>query len=129
VYGILTPVVNGKRFFMNAHSNERFPMEAAEYDADILTVGRFIFSKAGFEKAIQVIRDAVDKKGWLVIDEIGPIELRGEGFRDILKEILAIRKEKIVLIVRQGLVEKVKEQFIIQEAEIITDISVIKKLS
>jgi nucleoside-triphosphatase THEP1 len=129
VYGILTPVVNGKRFFMNAQTNERFPMEAAEYDDDILAVGRFIFSKAGFEKAIQVIRDAVDKKGWLVIDEIGPIELRGEGFSELLKEILAIRKEKIVLIVREGLVEKVKEQFIIQDAEIITDISVIKKLS
>ncbi len=129
VYGILTPVVNGKRFFMNAHTREQFPMEAAESETDILTVGRFIFSKPGFDKAIQIILDAINKKGWLVIDEIGPMELRGEGFRDILKEVLAIRKGKIVLVVRDGLMDKVKEQFITQQAEIITDISLIKKLS
>jgi nucleoside-triphosphatase THEP1 len=129
VYGIFTPVMEGKRVFMNAQKKEQFPMEAAKGETDVLTVGRFIFSKPGFDKAIQIIHDAVDKKGWLIIDEIGPMELRGEGFTEILKEILAIRKEKIVLVVREGLVEKVKEQFITQEAEIITDISLIKKLS
>ncbi len=128
VYGILTPVVNGMRIFMNAQTKEQFPMEAAEGETDILTIGKFIFSKAGFEKAIQVIRDTVDKRGWLVIDEIGPMELQGIGFTEILKEILTTRKEKIVLVVREGLAEKVKEQFIMQEAEII-EISLIKKLS
>ena len=59
---------------------------------ETLTIGRFAFSKTGFDKAIQIIRTAITKEGWLVIDEIGPLELKGEGFCDVMKEVLAMRK-------------------------------------
>jgi nucleoside-triphosphatase THEP1 len=111
VYGILTPVVEGKRMFMNAHTRQLFLMEAKEGETETLTVGRFVFSKTNFEKAIQIIRESIDKPGWLVIDEIGPMELRGEGFSNILKEVLANRKENTLLVAREGLAEKVKEYF------------------
>ena len=111
VDGILTPVVNGKRMFMNAATKERFPMEAVEGEAEVLTIGRFVFSKTHFGKATQIIYDAIDKEGWLIIDEIGPLELRGEGFAETLKEVVTERKENILLVVREGLQEKVKEYF------------------
>src|SRR5689334_7055186 len=110
VHGILTPVVEGKRVFMNAATKEQFPMEATGTEETLL-VGRFVFSKAGFDKAIQIIRDAIDKEGWLIIDEIGPLELRGEGFHDVLNEVLEKRKGKIILVVREGSAELVKELF------------------
>ncbi|MBC7872588.1 MAG: hypothetical protein H7Y01_01255, partial [Ferruginibacter sp.] len=100
VFGILTPVVNSKRVFMNAHTREQFPMEATSGETATLAVGRFVFSKAGFEKAVQIIREGIPKEGWLIIDEIGPLELKGEGFRDILKEMLLTRQDKIILVVR-----------------------------
>ncbi|MEQ1678747.1 MAG: nucleoside-triphosphatase, partial [Chitinophagaceae bacterium] len=128
VYGILTPVVQGKRIFMNAHTKEQFPMEAIEEETEIQTVGRFSFSHASFQKAIQIIRDATHKEGWLVIDEIGPLELRGEGFCAVLKEALTIRQQKILLVVREGLAEQVKTHFNIGEAEIINDAEILKKL-
>ena len=119
VYGILTPAVDGKRVFMNAHSRQLFLMEAKETETGVLTVGRFVFSKTNFNKAIQVIRDAIDKEGWLVIDEIGPMELRGEGFSDVLKEVLARRQHKLLLVVRDkdDMVEKVKENFGISDVK------------
>jgi nucleoside-triphosphatase THEP1 len=110
VYGILTPVIDGKRIFMNAKTKEQFPMEATGNE-ETLTVGRFIFSKTGFEKAKQIIRDAININDWLVIDEIGPMELRGDGFCDVLKEVLSIRKEKLLLVVREGMAGKVKDYF------------------
>jgi nucleoside-triphosphatase THEP1 len=122
VYGILTPVINGKRVFMNAQTKEQFPMEATG-DEETLEVGRFVFSKAGFDKAIQIIREAVNKKGWLIIDEIGPLELRGEGFCEVLKEVLAQRNNKLLLVVREGLLEQVKEYFGISAATGINEIS------
>ncbi|MBM3416077.1 MAG: hypothetical protein FJY20_06445 [Bacteroidetes bacterium] len=111
VYGILTPVVSGKRVFMNAQSKEQFSMEADDGETATIPVGRFIFSKAGFDRAIQIIRAALNLPGWLVIDEAGPLELRGEGFYDALKEILQERKEKIILVVRKGLAEEVQRYF------------------
>jgi nucleoside-triphosphatase THEP1 len=130
VHGILTPVVDGKRMFMNAHSRQLFLMEAKEGEEEVLTVGRFVFSKANFDKAIQIIRDSIDKQGWLVIDEIGPMELRAEGFSDILKEVLATRKYNILLVVRdkEDMLEKIKRYFYIINAVEINDISTLKKL-
>lgn len=125
VHGILTPEINGKRVFMNAKTREQFSMEATG-DEETLNVGRFIFSKAGFNKAIQIIRDEINKEGWLVIDEIGPMELKGGGFSDVLKEVLSARKEKIILVVREGMADKVKDHFKISKAEIIKEIALIK---
>lgn len=127
VFGILTPVINAKRIFMDAHTHEQFPMEAEKNEAEVLTAGRFMFSKANFEQAIQVIRDAIHKKGWLVIDEIGPLELKGEGFCTILKEILQnSQKEQIILlVVREGIAEKVKEFFKLKEPAMFKDASVL----
>ncbi len=120
VYGILTPVVNGKRMFMNAHSRQLFLMEAKEGETETLNIGRFVFSKANFNKAIEIIRDGMYKEGWLVIDEIGPMELKGEGFSESLKEVLMERKENILLVVREGLAHQVKAYFNLQQAIIIT---------
>jgi nucleoside-triphosphatase THEP1 len=124
VYGILTPVINGKREFMNAETREYFPMEAMGEEAT-LAIGRFVFSKAGFDKAIQIIRNAITKEGWLVIDEIGPIELRGEGFCTVLKEVLEFRKEKTILVAREGMANEVKDYFNMTGSVLIKDITII----
>lgn len=113
VYGILTPVVNGKRVFMNANTKEQFLMEAKADEAETVRIGKFVFSKSSFEKAIQVIRNAIHNKGWLIIDEIGPLELKGEGFAGILKEVLIKRNENILLVVREGLLEQINNHFTI----------------
>lgn len=111
IYGILTPIVNGKRVFMDVDNKDFFTMEADRGDTETVAVGKFIFSKANFERAIQIIRNAINKKGWLIIDEIGPLELRGEGFDAILKEVLAERKENILLVAREGFAEKIQKRF------------------
>ncbi|MEO5948276.1 MAG: nucleoside-triphosphatase [Chitinophagaceae bacterium] len=100
VHGILTPVVNGKRVFMNAYTKEQFPMEATEEEKETLTVGRFTFSKTSFEKAILIIREAIPKGSWLVIDEIGPLELNSQGFYTVLMEALQTFEGKLLLVVR-----------------------------
>ncbi len=122
VYGILTPVISGKRIFMDAHTKEEFLMEATEGEQDTLKVGRFVFSKTGFDKAEQVITKAMDKPGWLIIDEVGPMELRGEGFYPVIKETLQTRTGKIIIVVREGLSEPVKEKFNIPGAKLISSI-------
>lgn len=113
VYGILSPVVNGVRVFMNVETKEQFAMEAALDESPIISVGKFSFSKSGFDKAVTTVRAAIPIPGWLVIDEIGPLELRGEGFHDVLKEALSLRTGNILLVVREGLVQQVQDYFTI----------------
>lgn len=128
VAGILTPVRDGSRYFMNADTKELFRMEANEEDKNVLTIGRFVFSKSNFEKAISTISEAIHQDGWLVIDEIGPLELKGEGFSDILKRVLAERNGKTLLVVRDkdGTLENVKEHFQMCNITVINSISELK---
>ena len=120
VHGILTPVVAGIRVFMNASTKEQFSMESTGGE-EVLSVGRFTFSKTAFEKAAKIISDGIDKDDWLVIDEIGPLELRGEGFCDVFKEVLAKREKKLLLVIREGLVNEVTEKFSLTGSQIINN--------
>jgi nucleoside-triphosphatase len=110
VYGILTPVIEGSRFFWNVQSGEQFEMEAAD-ENEVLVVGRYRFSKNGFEKAVKILDDTINKSGWLIVDEIGPLELRGEGFSEIVKKIVHERTGKTLFVVRKALVDDVVRFF------------------
>ena len=61
---------------------------------------------------------SIDKNGWLVVDEIGPLELRGEGFSDVLKMIVRERKERTLLVVRKALIDDVISQFELYRFEV-----------
>jgi nucleoside-triphosphatase len=125
VSGILSPIIEGKRFFMNANTREAFPMEASPGESSILIVGKYAFSKKGFDKATEIIIQGIKNEGWLVIDEVGPMELRGEGFHDVLKNVLDDGNEKqtVLLVVRDGLAEEVKKKFEIENAIVINSVA------
>jgi nucleoside-triphosphatase THEP1 len=106
---------------MNAETREQFPMEAAAGEESI-AVGKFVFSKSNFDKAIEILQSSIEKEGWVVVDEIGPLELKQEGFYTVVTALLNKRKGKLILVVRQGLQEEVKQQFQIQQAREINDI-------
>jgi nucleoside-triphosphatase len=107
-YGILTPIVNGKRVFFDASSKETFPMEASVDEVSV-AVGRYKFSLGAFQKASVIIDDHIGKPGVMIIDEIGPLELRGEGFCKSLKKFLEKQKEDqiLLLVVRESILEDV----------------------
>ena len=58
VSGILAPVINAKRMFLDIGSEEVFAMEADEAEIDVLKVGRFAFSASAFEKAKKIIAES-----------------------------------------------------------------------
>jgi nucleoside-triphosphatase THEP1 len=125
VYGILTPDIDGERYFVDVHTNEQFKMRASLNETGVLQIGRYNFSKAAFEKASIIIREALKQNtAWLVIDEIGPLELKQQGFYDVLKEVLANENSSLkkLLVVRLSLVEEVVSFFQIRECKVVTSL-------
>jgi nucleoside-triphosphatase THEP1 len=121
VYGILTPKENGKRFFLDINTGDQFDMEAVSEEESTLEIGRFVFSKIAFDRAIQILRKAAtEKEGWLIIDEVGPLEISQNGFHEFLKEILADKESslKIILVVRKPLVDDVITIYGIDAAQV-----------
>lgn len=127
VGGILSPVVDGQRVFMNVADKETFSMLAVPDESKTIEVGRYRFSFSAFEKASETIIDAAKNYSILIIDEIGPLELRGEGFASTLKSVLAHNYNSIVILtVRDFLVNDVKDYFNIQHAHVVDEVQHIK---
>lgn len=118
ISGILTPVVEGERLFMNVASGEIFGMETTAGRPDAIAVGKYHFDLHAFTRAVHILHKALNKKtGWLVIDEVGPLELRGDGFYTVIKEILlnSDPSVNVVLVIRDTLVKDVISLFAIEE--------------
>lgn len=116
VGGVLSPVgKNGKRHFELLPGKEKIPMESAPGEFPTIPVGRFSFSFENFEKAIQHVYQCADRDfPQIIIDEIGPLELREEGFFHVLRDLLPrhrMGKTQLVLVIREELVEEVMDFF------------------
>jgi nucleoside-triphosphatase THEP1 len=117
--GILTPKTDGKRWFRDLAGGRTFLMDASENSKSVVQVGKHCFDAAAFSEASGIIRQAINRHEWLVMDEIGPLELRGEGFADILQEVMLRQQAGLVLVIREGLVNPITEKFSITADEIV----------
>ncbi len=117
VGGILTPDQNGLRVLIDISRNQLFKFQVDEKNAKVIQIGRFYFSAETFETGRTIIaRERSSSKNWLVIDEVGPLELQGQGFEpEISKTIAFFKKQKpaknLLLIVRQNLLDEVIQHF------------------
>jgi nucleoside-triphosphatase len=115
VAGILTPVVNGRRFFYSIPGAGYYQMEASDGEENTLPVGRFNFSAKQFEVTNSLILQWSEMPEWkyLVIDEIGPLEIiQQKGLWPSVCGILRGQTPaSIILLVRKSLCGQVQKIF------------------
>ncbi len=113
VDGILQPVINGKRFLQHMSSGEKRQLEMSETfsDKNVIKIGQYLFDQAVFnwaqEKLLIAGRNDLD---WLVIDEFGKLELKGEGLEPAISKIINEKAENsnanIIVVVRDYLLSE-----------------------
>jgi len=117
VCGILQPRLNGKKYLVDIVSGEKKKLELAEQigDKKVLRIGNYVFSEETFLWGKQKLSEAIASVNkLLIIDEIGPLELRGCGLEPVLSGVISEAitfQKKLILVVRQKLVEEVKEKY------------------
>lgn len=105
--GILSPLKEGKRFFLLLPDKIWIPMENLKGD---LSVGKYIFDQNAFDLAEAHLRSKMNEEV-LILDEVGPLELKGEGFKDLLLFLKHNYLGTLYLVVRSGLVKEVLVHF------------------
>ena len=86
------------------------------------TIGKFAIINAGFDAANRWILNN-RAESTLIIDEIGKLELRGDGYAPALETTLNSRRSgQIVLIVRSTYIDDVKRRFCLPDTVEIIDI-------
>ncbi|MCX7973920.1 MAG: hypothetical protein N3B16_05400 [Candidatus Aminicenantes bacterium] len=107
--GFLTPkVYEGEKFIgydlLDLRRNEYCPYIRMSQREEENQVGRFYFLPAGLERAIKIIwqHQIMD---YLIIDEVGPLELAGRGLWPALNQQLRRSGFRGLLVIRIGLIE------------------------
>lgn len=121
--GILSPKINGKRVFQDIESGEQIPMENA---AGTLETGRYRFDASSFAWAQNVVLNAwLREPEWLIIDEIGPLEIRKDlGFHQLLLKIFSKQppsRTKMLMVVRDSMVHEFCDKYGLQHAIILPE--------
>jgi nucleoside-triphosphatase THEP1 len=109
ITGIFQPVIEDKRYIYNIDSKTLKPLETNDKDNSVL-IGNYRFSNSTFDWAKDCLVNSLERKfNWLVIDEIGPLELQGKGLEPVVSKIFSHQEQlegNILLIVRSALFEK-----------------------
>ena len=113
VQGILMPDVNGQRMIFNIATQQTFPIQCTDTNTneEIITIGKYIFFAAAFQKANVILLQALHANPeWLVIDEVGKLELQSKGFYESAKPLIDHYQncnKNLMLVVRDSLVDEV----------------------
>ena len=117
VGGILSPLIDGKKYLYDISSGESKLLEADADNGkeDIIVIGKYKFHKKVFEWGRDVLKKAsTQKHTYLIIDEFGRLEFEGKGFSPVADEIIIKKKSsipKVLVVVRETLVTKFLKKF------------------
>lgn len=97
VDGILAPVVGGHRHLLHIPTGTMRDLEDFSDGAPAVTVRRFTFNAGVFAWARNCLLGAVtppsppaDRVRWIIVDEVGPLELSGGGLEPAVSELLRV---------------------------------------
>lgn len=119
VGGFLTPDVDGLRYTYLPYTKKwlAFETKNANENQPIVNVGKFRFFQTAFDTMEKTLIDDL-RKGldWVVLDELGKLEIRGIGLAEVATTALAFvtageTESKLLLIVREELLDSVVEHF------------------
>ena len=71
--------------------------------------GRWVLLPAGLVRAEAILRRGVEG-GWLVVDEVGPLEMRGRGIWPALEARLRAGEGRTLIVAREKIVEALEER-------------------
>lgn len=115
--GIFQPVVNEKRFIFHISSKTLKLLETVDSD-NITEIGSYKFSKETFAWTQEILLKTFQSNcNCLIIDEIGPLELKMQGLEPAITEILSKvenSKMNVLLVVRDSILDVFIERYNLQ---------------
>lgn len=128
IKGILQPVIEGERFFKDLQTGDTIQITSKTKNEGTFSIGKYIFNFNAFEWAKKKLgMNLLDGFDTIVIDEYGPLEFENKGLEPVVSKIISIvlksSSQKLIIAVRESLVEQFIRKFNLSPEEIkITEI-------
>ncbi len=112
--GLLAPIVQGKRCLKRILTTEARCLQPPLNEGDCVEVGRFKFSARAFKWGNEQLLQT--SAAWIIIDEVGKLELKGQGLEPAVSRLLQRPPQNLILVVRDTLLEKVIRHYHLDKA-------------
>lgn len=121
VGGFISPDFNGTRYLKNNQSKEVIRFQVRNQEDDQIEVGRFLFRKSAFRQAEEwAVQHLIeDKVSYILIDELGKLEVKGEGLATLIKKLVSQDLKHIILVIRDYLLDEAIQIFGLQKAKVV----------
>lgn len=97
---------------VNIATGKRAPLSQRKQTNEPTSVGGFTFSKEGLKFGYNALDiNSMKSADLIIIDEFGPLELTGGGWRKNVDSILSDTNALLVLVVRNEIIDKVKKLY------------------
>jgi nucleoside-triphosphatase THEP1 len=127
VDGLLSPDnEHGQRYFYAIKAHASFPFEADSSTTEsIIAIGRFHFLKTALDRANKYLLGCKnsEKLSYLILDELGKLELKNEGLHEAAKELIPQFQNSthshLILVIRDSLLEALIQKYEISHYTVI----------
>jgi molybdopterin-guanine dinucleotide biosynthesis protein A len=124
VGGFICPDLNGVRMMYWVAEKRVVPLQIVSQEKAV-SIGKFNFDQDVFNKACDILIDpSILENKFVIVDEVGPLELKEQGYYHSLITLIENAKQKddltIILVVREHLIADVVSKFNLKDVEIIT---------
>lgn len=129
--GILMPDMDGCRMMLDLRTQEIFEAECPDPEESLnplQNIGRFHFYSSSFRKANAILLHEMRiGPSWLVIDEVGKLEMETNGFYPALNILIPHYRSKpepgdLLLVIRNSLVQNLCSFFEIGDVKVIDNL-------
>jgi nucleoside-triphosphatase len=122
--GIICPDVAGSRIVIDIESGKQHQLQKplADLESDIV-VGKYVFCADGFSFAHGALLNAVaSDKSLIIVDEIGKLELEGNGLEPAFSVLLAGASKQhertLLVVIRDYLLQDCIAKYNLQQADV-----------
>lgn len=111
-HGIVTPTLHGRKVLLDLATASEFPFEATADDQNTIAVGNYYLHKNAFLQSEIIINRAIEAQpNWIILDEIGKLELQQKGHHQAILRLLQKSQSALLFVVRDYLLTQVMEQY------------------
>jgi nucleoside-triphosphatase THEP1 len=118
---------DGIRYITDFYNKVTTPYASKIFEESAISIGRWYIKKGGLEVGINIISNYdIKSHDILVIDEIGSLEMKGEGYTKAMIGLMKRLKDAdcemiMIIVVRNTLVEEVIAYFDLENVTIISN--------
>ena len=122
VAGVLSPDEGNLRVLLHVKDGQTIPWQRSAPQPGDLVIGRFSFDPNGFVTATGWLNEGLKDPAvrYIILDEIGNLELQGKGWDTWMRTALPLPEEKtLILVVRRPLLDEVIQRYQLDEISIV----------